>query len=201
MSSASMSIRPIGRFWCVDEKSQIQALERTQPLWPLRPGIPARQTRDYKRNGATTPFAALDAATGRVIGDGVPRHRHQEFLPFLRKVDQETDPELDIHLIVDNYGAHKHEKVRRRLKRNRRFRLHFIPAGSSGLNPVERRFGKITDQRIRRGSFKHVRELQAAGHEFIRTHNDNPNPFVWTAPVERILEKIAKNKEALGTGH
>lgn len=186
---------------CLDEKSQIQALERTQPLLPLRPGIPARQTHDYKRNGTTTLFAALDAATGRVIGDCLPRHRHQEFLQFLRKVDKETDPTLDIHLIVDNYCTHKHEKVHRWLKRNRRFHLHFIPTSSSWLNLVERWFGKITDKRIRRGSFRNVQELQAAIREFIRAHNANPKPFVWTAPVERILEKVAKSKEALGTAH
>jgi len=184
---------------CVDEKSQIQALERTQPLLPLRPGIPARQTHDYKRNGTTTLFAALDAASGHVIAECMPRHRHQEFLRFLRKIDRETDSQLQIHMIVDNYCTHKHEKVYRWLKRHRRFHIHFIPTSSSWLNLVERWFGKITDKRIRRGSFRNVKELQAAIYEFPEAHNDNPKPFVWSAPVERILEKIAKSKEALGT--
>lgn len=186
---------------CVDEKSQIQALERTQPLLPLRPGIPARQTHDYKRNGTTTLFAALDAATGHVIAKCMPRHRHQEFLRFLQKVDKETDSELQIHMIVDNYCTHKHENVYRWLKRHRRFQIHFIPTSSSWLNLVERWFGEITDKRIRRGSFKNVRELQTAIYEFIEVHNDDPEPFVWSAPVERILEKIAKSKAALGTPH
>ena len=186
---------------CVDEKSQIQALERTQPLLPLRPGIPARQTHDYRRNGTTTLFAALDAATGHVIADCKPRHRHQEFLGFLRKIQREVDPELQVHIIVDNYCTHKHEKVYRWLKRNRRFHLHFIPTSSSWLNLVERWFGKITDKRIRRGSFKNVKELEKAIYEFIQAHNDDPEPFVWSAPVERILKKIAKSKKALGTPH
>ena len=186
---------------CIDEKSQIQALERTQPLLPLRPGIPTRQTHDYKRNGTTTLFAALDAATGHVIADCMPRHRHQEFLRFLDKIDKETDSQLQIHMIVDNYCTHKHEKVHRWLQRHKRFHIHFIPTSSSWLNLVERWFGKITDKRIRRGSFKNVRELEKAIYEFIEVHNDAPKPFVWTAPVERILEKISICKEALGTPH
>ena len=186
---------------CIDEKSQIQALERTQPLLPLRPGIPARQTHDYKRNGTTTLFAALDAATGQIIAECMPRHRHQEFLRFLRKIDKETDSGLQIHMIVDNYCTHKHDKVYRWLKRHRRFHIHFIPTSSSWLNLVERWFGKITDKRIRRGSFKNVRQLQAAIQDFIDVHNADPKPFVWSAPVERILEKIAKSKELLGTPH
>ena len=186
---------------CIEEKSQIQALERTQPLLPLRPGIPARQTHDYKRNGTTTLFAALDAATGHVIAECMPRHRHQEFLRFLRKIDKETDAQLQIHMIVDNYCTHKHEKVYRWLKRHRRVHIHFIPTSASWLNLVERWFGKITDKRIRRGSFKNVGALKAAIHEFIEAHNDDPHPFVWSAPVERILEKTAKSKEALGTVH
>lgn len=186
---------------CIDEKSQIQALERTQPLLPLRPGIPARQTHDYQRNGTTTLFAALNAASGHVIGECMPRHRHQEFLRFLRKINKETDPDLQIHMIVDNYCTHKHEKVYRWLKRHKRFHLHFIPTSSSWLNLVERWFGKITQKRIRRGSFENVRQLQTAIYDFIDVHNDNPQPFVWSAPVERILEKIAKSKEALGTPH
>ena len=161
----------------------------------------ARQTHDYRRNGTTTLFAALDAATGHVIADCKPRHRHQEFLGFLRKIQREVDPELQVHIIVDNYCTHKHEKVYRWLKRNRRFHLHFIPTSSSWLNLVERWFGKITDKRIRRGSFKNVKELEKAIYEFIQAHNDDPEPFVWSAPVERILKKIAKSKKALGTPH
>ena len=186
---------------CCDEKSQVQALDRTQPGLPLKKGRAATMTHDYKRHGTTTLFAALDAATGHVIAECMPRHRHHEFLRFLRKIDKETDSQLQIHMIVDNYCTHKHEKVYRWLKRHRRFPIHFIPTSSSWLNLVERWFGKITDKRIRRGSFKNVRELQAAIYEFLEAHNDDPKPFVWSAPVERILEKIAKSKEALGTPH
>jgi transposase len=176
---------------CVDEKCQIQALDRTQPLLPLRPGIPARQTHDYKRNGTTTLFAALNMLDGTVIGDCMPRHRHQEFIRFLQLINVKIPSGLELHLIVDNYGTHKHPRVH----------LHFIPTSSSWLNMVERWFREITDKRIRRGSFKNVPDLIAAINQYIQTHNQNPKVFVWSASVERIMGKIAKCKEALETLH
>lgn len=186
---------------CVDEKSQIQALDRTQPMFPLRPGLPARQTHDYKRHGTTTLFAALNMLDGRVIGDCMPRHRHQEFLRFLQKIDAETPTEQALHLIVDNYGTHKHPRVKAWIQRHPRFHLHFTPTSSSWVNLVERWFREITDKRIRRGSFHSVRELIAAIQKYLENHNQNPRIFVWSAPVERILGKIAKCKEALDALH
>ena len=186
---------------CVDEKSQIQALDRTQPLLPLRPGIPARQTHDYKRHGTTTLFAALSMLDGRVIGDCMPRHRHQEFIRFLKRIDAETPQELDLHLIVDNYGTHKHPRVAAWIQRHPRFHLHFTPTSCSWLNLVERWFREITDKRIRRGTFRNVRALIAAIQQYLDNHNQNPQVFVWSAPVERILAKIAKCKEASDALH
>jgi len=186
---------------CVDEKSQIQALDRTQLMLPLRPGIPARQTHDYKRNGTTTLFAALSMLDGRVIGDCMPRHRHQEFIRFLKKIDAEIAPELHLHLIVDNYGTHKHRRVVAWLRRHPRFQLHFTPTSSSWLNLIERWFRNITDKRIRRGTFRNVRALIAAIKDYVHNHNQNPRVFVWSASVERILAKIAKCKEALDALH
>lgn len=186
---------------CVDEKSQIQALDRTQPLLPMRPGVPARQTHDYKRNGTTTLFAALSMLDGKVIGECMPRHRHQEFIRFLKRIDAETPPGLDLHLILDNYGTHKHARVKSWLGRHPRFHLHFTPTSSSWLNLVERWFGEITDKRIRRGSFHNVRALIKAITQYLDNHNQNPRVFVWSAPVERILAKIAKCKEALDAPH
>jgi transposase len=186
---------------CVDEKSQIQALDRTQPLLPMRPGVAARQTHDYKRNGTTTLFAALSMLDGRVIGDCMPRHRHQEFIRFLKRIDAETPPGLELHLIVDNYGAHKHARVRSWLGRHPRFHLHFTPTSSSWLNLVERWFREITDKRIRRGTFHNVPALIEAITDYLDSHNQNPHVFVWSAPVERILAKIAKCKEALDAPH
>ena len=186
---------------CVDEKSRIQALDRTQPLLPLRPGIPARQTHDYRRNGTTCLFAALSMLDGHVIAQCMPRHRHQEFLKFLKKIDRETPPDLDVHLIIDNYCTHKHEKVVRWLRRHKRFHFHFIPTGTSWLNMIERWFGEITQKRIRRGTFNNVPQLVAAIKEFVEIHNATPKAFIWSASVERILAKIAKCKEALGTPH
>ena len=186
---------------CVDEKSQIQALDRTQPSLPMFPGRGGTLTHDYKRNGTTTLFAALNMLDGSVIAECMPRHRHQEFLRFLRKLDRETDPDLDLHLIVDNYCTHKHEKVARWLKRHKRFHLHFIPTSSSWLNLVERWFREITDKRIRRGSFRSVPELVDAVMQFVEANNADPKPLIWTASAERILAKIAKCKEALGTLH
>jgi transposase len=186
---------------CVDEKSQIQALDRTQPLLPLRPGVPARQTHDYKRNGTTTLFAALSMLDGRVIGDWMQRHRHQEFIRFLKRIDAETPPELDLHLIVDNYGTHKHARVKSWLARHPRFHMHFTPTSSSWLNLVERWFRDLTEKRIRRGSFYNVRALIEAINDYLDNHNQNPRIFVWSAPVEHILAKIAKCKEALDAPH
>ena len=186
---------------CADEKSQIQALDRTQPSLPLFPGRGGTLTHDYKRNGTTTLFAALSMLDGHIIAQCLPRHRHQEFLKFLNKIDRETDRELDVHLIIDNYCTHKHERVARWLKRHKRFHLHFVPTSSSWLNLIERWFREITDKRIRRGAFKSVPQLIQAILDFIEAHNADPKPFVWSAPVERILSKIAKCKEALGTLH
>jgi transposase len=184
---------------CVDEKSQIQALDRTQPGLPLKQGRCGTMTHDYERHGTTTLFAALNMLDGKVIGDCLPRHRHQEFLRFLRKIDSATPPELDLHLIVDNYATHKHPRVRSWLRRHPRFQFHFIPTSSSWVNMVERWFREITDKRIRRGSFASVPELIAAIEAYLEGHNQNPRIFTWTAPVERILAKVAKSKEVLGT--
>jgi len=187
--------------FCVDEKSQIQALDRTQPLLPLRPGIPARQTHDYKRNGTTTLFAALSMLDGTVIGDCMSRHRHQEFIRFLQLINVKTPADMELHLIVDNYGTHKHPRVQSWLKRHPRFKLHFTPTSSSWLNLVERWFREITDKRIRRGSFKNVQMLITTIQQYIDTHNQNPRVFIWSASVENILAKIAKCKEASDALH
>jgi transposase len=186
---------------CVDEKSQIQALERTAPLLPLRPGIPARQTHDYRRHGTTTLFAALNMLDGTVIGDCMPRHRHQEFIRFLQLINVKTPADLTLHLIVDNYGTHKHPGVQTWLRRHPRFVLHFTPTSSSWLNLVERWFAEITQKRIRRGSFKNVKDLITAIKQYIVCHNQNPRVFVWTASVQSIMTKIVKCKEALDAGH
>ncbi len=180
--------------FCVDEKSQIQTLERTQPLLPLRPGIPARQTHDYRRHGTTTLFAALNMLDGTVIGDCMPRHRHQEFIRFLQLINVKTPPDLGLHLIVDNYSTHKHPRVQSWIKRHPRFHLHFTPTFSSWLNLVERWFSEITSKRIRRSSFKNVKELIMAIKQYIESHNQNPKVFVWTASVESITRKISNVK-------
>jgi transposase len=186
---------------CFDEKSQIQALDRTQPGLPMKKGRCGTMTHDYKRHGTTTLFAALNVLDGTVIGDCMARHRHQEFLKFLRKIDRETPPEMPLHLILDNYSAHKHEVVQRWLKKHRRFKFHFTPTSSSWLNLVERWFREITDKRIRRGSFHSVGELEQAIQEYLAHNNQQPKPFVWTAKVERILEKIGHCKAILETLH
>jgi transposase len=186
---------------CVDEKSQIQALDRTQPGLPLKKGRCGTMTHDYKRNGTTTLFAALSMLDGKVIGDCMPRHRHQEFIRFLKKIDVEISPELALHLIVDNYGTHTHPRVKSWLRRHPRVHLHFIPTSSSWLNVVERWFRELSDKRIRRGSFKNVRELIAAIKDYLDSHNQHPRVFVWTASVEHILTKVAKCKEALDSLH
>jgi transposase len=182
---------------CVDEKSQIQALDRTRKGLPIYPGRCATMTHDYKRNGTTTLFAALDMLEGRSIGQCMPRHRHQEFIKFLKRIDAQTPPELDLHPIVDNYATHKHPKVKAWLKRHERFHLHFIPTSSSWLNLVERWFREITDKRIRRGVFKGVAQLIEAIGAYIDEHNDNPRPFIWTAKAEDILEKVRRARAVL----
>jgi len=186
---------------CVDEKSQIQALDRTQPGLPLKRGRCGTMTHDYKRHGTTTLFAALSLLDGTVIGDCMPRHRHQEFIRFLKQIDQATPTALDLHLIVDNYGTHKHPRVQGWLRRHPRFHLHFTPTSSSWLNLVERWFRDLTTKRLRRGSFDSVVDLIAAIRAYLDNHNQNPQVFVWSAPVERILAKIAKCKEALDALH
>jgi transposase len=182
---------------CVDEKSQIQALDRTQKSLPIYPGRCKTMTHDYKRNGTTTLFAALDMLEGRLIGQCMPRHRHQEFIKFLKQIDAETPPELDLHLIIDNYATHKHPKVKAWLNRHKRFHLHFIPTSSSWLNLVERWFREITDKRIRRGVFRSVEQLIEAIRGYIDEHNGDPKPFVWTAKAQDILEKVRRARAVL----
>jgi transposase len=181
----------------VDEKSQIQALDRTQPGLPLKKGRCGTMTHDYERNGTTTLFAALNVAEGKLIGTCMPRHRHQEWIKFLNQIDEQTPPELDLHLIVDNYATHKHPKVLVWLKRHPRFHVHFTPTSSSWLNLVERWFREITDKRIRRGAFHSVEQLIAAITDYIEHHNQKPKAFVWTAGVEKILEKVRRAREVL----
>jgi transposase len=188
-------------FLSVDEKSQIQALDRTQPGLPMKKGRCGTQTHDYKRHGTTTLFAALNLLDGNVIGDCLPRHRHQEFIRFLKKIDAETPSHLVLHLIVDTYGTHKHPRVKRWVRRHPRFHLHVIPTSSSWLNMVERWFRDLTDKRIRRGSFRNVRELMAAIDDYVHHHNLKPQVFTWTASAESIVAKVAKCKEALDALH
>ena len=182
---------------CVDEKSQIQALDRTQPGLPLKKGRCGTMTHDYVRHGTTTLFAALEMASGRLIGTCLPRHRHQEFLKFLKLMDQQTPPDLDLHLILDNYSTHKQARVQRWLKRHPRFHLHFTPTSSSWLNLIERWFREITDKRIRRGVFHSLRELVEAILAYVQQHNQNPRSFTWTAKAEAILEKIRRARAIL----
>lgn len=174
----------------VDEKSQIQALNRTQPVLPLAPGAPARATHDYERNGTTSLFAALDLATGKVIGRMHRRRRAGEFLKFLRAIDGQVPGELDVHLVMDNYGTHKTAKVRGWFARHPRFHVHFTPTGASWLNIVERFFAEITNRRIRRGSFRSARELEDAIKAYLEVHNADPRPFKWTATADDILESV-----------
>jgi transposase len=182
---------------CVDEKSQIQALDRTQPGLPLKPGRCGTFTHDDKRHGTTTLFAALHVLEGRVIGQCYPRHRHQEFLKFLRRLDAEFPGEVTLHLIVDNYGTHGHERVRRWLAKHPRFVLHFIPTSASWLNLVERWFAELSQKAVRRGVFRSVADLEEAIQNFMTAWNAHPTPFVWTASVERILEKVARCRRRL----
>lgn len=182
---------------CVDEKSQIQALDRTQPGLPLRAGRQRTLTHDYKRHGTTTLFAALSTLDGKVIGACLPRHRHQEFLRFLKQIDAETPPELALHLIVDNYATHKHLKVKAWLRRHPRFHLHFTPTSASWLNMVERFFRDLTTRRVRAGIFKSVAELETAITDYLHRHNAQPKPFIWTAKAADILAKVTRAKAAL----
>jgi transposase len=182
---------------CVDEKSQIQALDRTQPGLPMKKGRCGTMTHDYKRNGTTTLFAALEVAQGKVVGQCYARHRHQEFLKFLKRLDSEFPKEKKLHLVMDNYGTHKHPNVQNWLCRHPRFVTHFIPTSSSWLNLIERWFGELTGKRIRRGAFVSVADLIAAIDNYMDTWNANPKPFMWTATVESIVEKIARCRQTL----
>ena len=182
---------------CVDEKSQIQALDRTQPGLPMKKGRCGTLTHDYKRNGTTTLFAALELAQGKVVGQCYQRHRHQEFLNFLRRLDEEFPGPVPLHLVMDNYGTHNKQEVRTWLKKHPRFVLHFVPTSSSWLNLVERWFGELSSQCIRRGAFFSVEDLKKAIGEFLDAWNENPQPFVWTATVESIMEKLSRCRQTL----
>jgi transposase len=182
---------------CMDEKSQIQALDRTQPSLPIKPGRAGTMTHDYKRNGTTTLFAALDVLTGTVIGQCLPRHRHVEFLTFLKTIDAEVPKRLKVHLILDNYATHNHPKVKAWLKRHPRFELHFTPTSSSWLNMVEIFFSRLTEKAIRRGVFHSVPDLIGAIENYLAAHNDDPKPFQWTATTDQILEKVRRGRVTL----
>jgi transposase len=177
---------------CVDEKSQIQALDRTQPILPLAPGVPERRTHDYKRHGTTSLFAALDLATGRVIGELHRRHRAKEFLAFLRTIDGNVPADLDVHLVLDNYGTHKTPAVRAWFARHPRFHLHFTPTSASWLNLVERWFALLSERQIKRGTHRSTVELERAIREFVSVHNEEPKPFVWTKTADQILDSVAR---------
>lgn len=182
---------------CVDEKSQIQALNRTQPGLPLKKGRCGTMTHDYKRNGTTTLFAALDLLQGKVIGDCHKRHRHQEFLKFLRRIDREFSGKSPLHLVLDNYGTHSTAEVKAWLKKHPRFVMHYVPTSCSWLNLIERWFAELTNKRIRRGSFLSVDDLTTAIEEFLSAWNENPKPFVWTATVDSIVAKLARCRQTL----
>ena len=187
---------------CVDEKSQCQALERTQPMLPMGLGYVEGVTHDYVRHGTTTLFAALDIANGTVLTQAKPRHRHQEFLTFLRHIDKNVPAEMDLHLVLDNYGSHKHPKVKTWLLNHPRYHLHFTPTYSSWLNQVERWFGLITQRAIRRGSFGSVKELVEKIDQFVTAYNEDCKPFMWHATAESIFEKINRLCERIsGTEH
>jgi len=186
---------------CMDEKSQIQALDRTQPSLPMKKGRAGTMTHDYKRNGTTTLFAALSTLDGSVVGQCLPRHRHQEFLTFLRHLDREFPGDHELHLILDNYQTHKHPNVDAWLAKHPRFHLHFTPTSSSWLNLVERWFRELTDKAIRRGVFHSVPDLITAINQFLAAHNNDPKPFIWTASIDAILEKVGRCKAVLETLH
>jgi len=177
---------------CVDEKSQIQALERTQPLLPMRPGQPERKTHDYMRHGTTTLFAALDVATGRVLGECYPKHRNQEFRRFLKRIDESVPKDLDIHLVVDNYATHKTPAVQKWLTKRPRFHIHYTPTYSSWLNLVERWFAILSERKIKRASHRSTRELERDIRDFLEHNNEHPKPFIWTKSADQILASIKR---------
>jgi len=177
---------------CLDEKSQVQALNRTEPILPLAPGVPARQSHDYERHGVTSLFAAMDVASGVTISTCYRRHRHQEFLRFLNVVDENLPAGLDVHLVMDNYGTHKVSKVRNWLARHSRYHVHFTPTSGSWLNLVERLFAEVTERCVRRGSHMSVRSLEKAMLAYLEQRNKNPKPFVWTADADMILGKVER---------
>src|SRR3982751_3099475 len=187
---------------CVDEKSQVQALNRTEPILPLAPGVPARQSHDYERHGVTSLFAAMDVASGVTISTCYRRHRHQEFLRFLNQVEDSLPAGLDVHLVMDNYGTHKVGKVRNWLARHPRYHVHFTPTSASWLNLVERLFAEVTERCVRRGSHTAVRMLEEAMLNYLDRHNGNPKPFIWTADADLILGKVARlSKRISRSGH
>ena len=179
-----------------DEKSQIQALDRSQPGLPMKPGRCGTMTHDYKRNGTTTLFAAMNTLTGKVIAECMPRHRHQEWLRFLRRIQRETPKRLELHIICDNYRTHKHPEVQKWLAKHPRCHIHFIPTGSSWLNMVERYFRDITENHIRRGVFRSVEELERTILGAVEQHNDAPRPYIWTAKANDILAKVIRARAA-----
>ena len=185
----------------VDEKSQIQTLDRTQPSLPLKKGRANTMTHDYKRNGTTSLFAALNMLDGNVIGECYQRHTHKEFLKFLRIIDKQTDKNLDLHLIMDNYGTHKTDEVKKYLSKHPRLKFHFIPTSSSWLNMVERLFSEITNKMIRRGVFRSVEQLKNDINKFLEVHNENPKIYTWTKDADTIMAKVVKCKEALVAEH
>ncbi|MEO8036030.1 MAG: IS630 family transposase [Acidobacteriota bacterium] len=182
---------------CADEKSQIQALDRTQRPLPLKKGRAKTATHDYRRHGTTTLFAAIEMLSGNVVSQCMPRHRHQEWLKFLKQIDEEMPQEYELHLIVDNYATHKHPAVKKWLAKHSRFHMHFTPTSASWLNLIERFFGELTNKRIRRGTFRSVPELIKAIEEYIAHHNDFPSTFTWTAKVDDVLSKVARARKAL----
>jgi len=183
--------------FCCDEKSQIQALDRTQPGLPMKKGKAATMTHDYKRNGTTTLFAALNTLTGEVLGTCAQRHRHQEWLTFLREINKKTAKDKEIHIICDNYATHKHPKVKSWLKYHKRFHVHFTPTSASWLNMVERFFRELSEKQLKRGVFRSVEELEQSVMSFIEIHNEAPAPYIWTKSASDILEKVKRGREKL----
>lgn len=181
----------------MDEKSSVQALDRTQASLPMVPGRAGTMTHDYKRHGTTTLFAALDVLTGKVIGQCLPKHRHEEFLKFLNTIDRQVPDDLDVHLILDNYATHKHAKVKAWMKNHPRFHFHFTPTSASWLNQVERWFRDLTEQNLRRGIFRSVPELIDSIEEYMQANNEDPKPYEWTATAESILDKVARARTSL----
>ena len=187
---------------CVDEKSQVQALNRTQPILPMAPGVPSRQSHDYERHGVTSLFAALNVKTGETISACHRRHRHQEFLKFLGKIEQAVPVDAEVHIVMDNYGTHKVDKVRNWFTRHPRFQVHFTPTSASWLNLVERLFAEVTQRCVRRGSHTAVRQLELAMTSYLEQRNVNPKPFIWTADADLILGKVGRLCERISnSGH